>query len=1050
MKRAASFLTVIAFSVSTFASEVVPLAALPAPDRLLPLSQAYSFPVMKGVKFDPDDPLNLEFVFDGLDRKSLSGEEARKLIEYFLAGLAVPEEDLWVNLSPYESDRIIPDALSVTELGRDMLVTDYILKQLSSSLTHPETETGREYWNLKSEISDRELNPDKSGSSQSFDKIWIVPDAATVYESDSGTSAFVISASLKTMTERDYMAQRMENGESTMDDAAFNGANSLLPAINRELNEGRNFAVLRQIYYSLILGVWFKKKFQDTFYRAYFDSGNVTGIDIADKDARSRIYNLYVEAFEKGVFNCERKERDAAGRLLKRRYFSGGEFFGNLSSSAINVLRGKEYKNDLNKAFSSSTALTARAVVADAGRSRGMPEASKEVYRDFLPQLRPLAALRDIAFVDMYKNRIHYPAHVTSDWHDVDEKSVGGLESQISVAVAEYLGITPARVFLKSKGSSMKYEVYVLPRLEFLADYIVDEHGEILTNDYLYENDELRIEPGWTARERIVHYVSENRGVDFSRVLLHEKPDSSGKGVFGVYLFDDLSSSGISDYYNNTWSEGITRSAGDLMCAYSLDTLDPNAGLYARELHNYIRVSVDEHMAAEAVMNISRQVHGVEVRNGSVVEVVSSFADIVSLPAYKNLGVEALKETVDFFLMAISSGRLKADTVVTQSEIAAMSAGIIDLALMAGDDSRARRVLEAATERGIVVSEINPIEYLSSRLTYVAVQIARRFMMAINQESSVASARELYLCMKGLNAGRNFSADTIADVVTKISVEARELSVIERGVRKPYVNIAGIFGSPAFKAINDDALRMSVDVLAKAIASQGFNRDGEMSDEEVKRMVKDGVMLAFSAAYSEGACKLVVSAAKQGVISSAIKKALLNRSSSSSQRQVSDQETMITRRNDLVMEAVCVDSYFGPVGAETTLYPAKIKELIREFEYTPNEVRQIIKENLGAYGMALKSETADTLLVKVVDKNQRLDAEMFNMFRLRRVGGSSSTSSGLVNPVGGVSMHGVGAGVITSYGAEVAVPRGFDPVSFGALRVLHLSDIRQVAVDDVI
>jgi hypothetical protein len=32
-------------------------------------------------------------------------QESDKLIKYFMATLAIPEKDLWVNLSPYEKDR---------------------------------------------------------------------------------------------------------------------------------------------------------------------------------------------------------------------------------------------------------------------------------------------------------------------------------------------------------------------------------------------------------------------------------------------------------------------------------------------------------------------------------------------------------------------------------------------------------------------------------------------------------------------------------------------------------------------------------------------------------------------------------------------------------------------------------------------------------------------------------------------------------------------------------------------------------------------------------
>jgi len=293
---------------------------LPAPDQILPLSSSHWLPVIRGVYFDPEDPLNLRFVFDTGNEKTVEKETAERLIRYFLAALAIPEDDLWVNLSPYESDRIVPETLGETDLGRDMLAQDYVLKQLSSSLMYPEAESGQQYWQ---KLYAEAVN---SGMPEStFNKVWIAPDKADIYEDDNGTSAFIIDARLKAMLEADYLAAEKNEAATGGNAAAAAMRSAVLPKISEEINNGANFAPLRQLYHSLILGVWFKKKFAETFYRNYFDSGAVAGIDIEDKDAKQKIYDLYVEAFKKGVFNYERKERDAlSGRTVKRHYFSGG------------------------------------------------------------------------------------------------------------------------------------------------------------------------------------------------------------------------------------------------------------------------------------------------------------------------------------------------------------------------------------------------------------------------------------------------------------------------------------------------------------------------------------------------------------------------------------------------------------------------------------------------------------------------------------------------------------------------------------------------------
>jgi len=120
--------------------------SLPSPTQILPLSKWHSYPVLKGIRIDPEDPLNLEFIIDTASQEDVNKEEASRLIRYFLAGLTLPDEELWVNLSPYEEERVVSDALALTDLGKDMLSQDYVLKQLLSSLTYPEDELGKEYW----------------------------------------------------------------------------------------------------------------------------------------------------------------------------------------------------------------------------------------------------------------------------------------------------------------------------------------------------------------------------------------------------------------------------------------------------------------------------------------------------------------------------------------------------------------------------------------------------------------------------------------------------------------------------------------------------------------------------------------------------------------------------------------------------------------------------------------------------------------------------------------------------------------------------------------
>ncbi len=114
---------------------------LPVPGTLVGISTPFSPLTLKGLIVNPQKPLEFQFIVDtgrGPQDPAIVKDQANQLVKYFLAGLTIPEGDLWVNLSPYEKNRIVPEALGQTDLGRDLLAQDYILKQLTASLIYPE------------------------------------------------------------------------------------------------------------------------------------------------------------------------------------------------------------------------------------------------------------------------------------------------------------------------------------------------------------------------------------------------------------------------------------------------------------------------------------------------------------------------------------------------------------------------------------------------------------------------------------------------------------------------------------------------------------------------------------------------------------------------------------------------------------------------------------------------------------------------------------------------------------------------------------------------
>ena len=188
---------------------------LPVPGIMVHLSPKFNSPLLKGLKVHPDNPFRIDFILDrgnSLFANDQLKDESSKLIKYFLASLTIPEKDLWVNLSPYEKDRIIPQGFGLTEMGRDLLGEDYMLKQITASLIYPEEEVGKKFWKRIYEESAKKFGTTNIAVN-TFNKVWIVPEKALVYENVKAGTAYIVVSKLKVMLEEDYLAKKKEKGE---------------------------------------------------------------------------------------------------------------------------------------------------------------------------------------------------------------------------------------------------------------------------------------------------------------------------------------------------------------------------------------------------------------------------------------------------------------------------------------------------------------------------------------------------------------------------------------------------------------------------------------------------------------------------------------------------------------------------------------------------------------------------------------------------------------------------------------------------------------------
>ncbi|MBF0594594.1 MAG: hypothetical protein HQL22_06470, partial [Candidatus Omnitrophica bacterium] len=322
--------TLIGQSILPSVSYAQSVMNLPAPGAMVTPSAVFVPVLMKGLQVHPENPLLFDFILDsgnsGYPIESAAFKtESQKLIKYFLSSLTIREDDQWVNLSPYEHDRMIPQELGQTEMGRDMLAQDYMLKQLTASLIYPEKDLGKEFWSrvyaqAQEKFGTTDIPVD------TFNKVWIKADRARVLERDN--AGYITGAHLKVMLEKDYLASNLlptGEGESLGKESfspspggvdARSGELAkqimrevIIPEIEKEVNTGANFAPLRQMFYSMILSTWYKVALKDALLnQVYSDQNKTSGVLSDDPSAKEKIYDQYLEAFKKGVFNYIKEE----------------------------------------------------------------------------------------------------------------------------------------------------------------------------------------------------------------------------------------------------------------------------------------------------------------------------------------------------------------------------------------------------------------------------------------------------------------------------------------------------------------------------------------------------------------------------------------------------------------------------------------------------------------------------------------------------------------------------------------------------------------------
>src|SRR3989339_95151 len=303
---------------------------------------------------------DFQILLDKGDTKDLADTNlkgsATILLDYFKIGLSLPNDKFWVNLRPDSQDEIIDDELAKTDIGKVMLEADLKLKQDTALFTSPQNPQGKEYWNKLYQKAG-ELFGTENITIPTLTRPWIVPGEIILRESSDNNSkasqgastersrsAYIYKANLKVMLEEDYLTSSGGSRTAPTSDPRLKELNIystqlikelILPKLTQKVNSSKDYANLRQVYFSLILARWFKETYKGRFsggnsllertvpMTKLIDSGDLTNLTSKQAWDKATYFKAYQKSFQEGEYNLSEPIYTPTGQVI-RRYMSGG------------------------------------------------------------------------------------------------------------------------------------------------------------------------------------------------------------------------------------------------------------------------------------------------------------------------------------------------------------------------------------------------------------------------------------------------------------------------------------------------------------------------------------------------------------------------------------------------------------------------------------------------------------------------------------------------------------------------------------------------------
>ncbi len=157
------------------------------------------------------------------------------------------------------------------------------------------------------------------------------------------------------------------------------------------MNEGKNFVTLRQVYQSMILAAWYKKTLKDSILnKVYSSQKKINGVNTDDPQIKEKIYQQYLDAFKKGVYNYIKEDYDSqTEQIVPHKYFSGGI---NITDFSMLALQTTDTISDQDKAQLAKNDHLERIVgnyVSPDEAMLGADDFMAKIYEKYLPGNAP-------------------------------------------------------------------------------------------------------------------------------------------------------------------------------------------------------------------------------------------------------------------------------------------------------------------------------------------------------------------------------------------------------------------------------------------------------------------------------------------------------------------------------------------------------------------------------------------------------------------------------------------------------------------------------------